>query len=1063
MAVTWNEEQLKAINTINKNVLVSASAGAGKTTVLVARLMKRITQDKMPVDSILAMTFTEAAASEMKKRLLASLNKELKNPEADHEYIKMQLVNLQNAHICTIHSFCLTLIKENYALIGLDPGRIANILDDGILSVMKSEALKTICDKNLAEDPEHMKQALQHFSARSEDFSSFLEAVKRIAEVAKGSGDPGIWFDMVRRNIQKVKAFKELPPVIQDGYLFKLRLDVSRLCSSIRECLYYLKMNQLQNEKQYSEMQMKLKKAEELSRMCENRDVQGYSFMLKSFASQKTSTIRKDEEYNELRKKMNVLSKELVESCFDEPDLLANYFSCSPIVEMLIKCSEDYLEELSLKKKQQQGIDFDDMEQFAYQILKVQNGLIAKKYREKFNEIMVDEFQDTNTIQDKIIRAIAKENNVFRVGDIKQSIYKFRGAKPQLMRNLIKAQDENSEVIYLSNNYRSKEAIVEFNNALFDKLMNVEGLNGEYSEKDWVQTGVPLQKEGNHPVEFIDLCTDAINETSAKSRSSKQIKAEYIAQRILEMKQTSEFVNWRDYAILVRSHFDKREIKEALQQAGIPCFIDAKSGFYYSDALQTILPLLRLILNHRDEISLISVLKSDFFQESDEMLARYKINKGTERWWDYLEQINHPLIEWTLHLEHLANQGLCLCLEEIINKNDWYEQVCSIQQKTNCDMLMEKALRAEKEKGQDLFSFVGQIEKIQDERSSESIPISNEDDVVKVVTIHQSKGLQYPVVFYWSGSKLNVLDIKESCLVDEELGVAINTIQMPYRLKCSNLLRDAITAKIIKEEIEENIRILYVALTRAQCAMICVDAYEKERFRRTLSMASVFDRKGNTDLILSADIPEVLLHQQEIFKLPLLENTSYIKIKENVPIVKGNFEIKDFISYSPSSLEGNSIGSLYFSNKSKANERGTLLHRVIEKCTMENWTEERIHQEFPAVYKEDIRHLMNWYHDPFTQSMLKKEIHHEMPFFVMKNDRLSHGYMDWVAADEREVILVDFKSDRFCTKEDLISRYQKQICSYYDSLKEYFKDKDIQAWIYSFELEEYIPIKTNSD
>ena len=170
MAMTWNEEQLKAINTVDKNVLVSASAGAGKTTVLVARLMKRITQDKMPVDSILAMTFTEAAASEMKKRLLKSLNEELNNPDSDKEYIKTQLVNLQNAHISTIHSFCLDLVKENYALIQIDPGRIHNILDDEVLTVMRNQALNTVLKRNLALYPNEMKQCIQTFSARSEDF-----------------------------------------------------------------------------------------------------------------------------------------------------------------------------------------------------------------------------------------------------------------------------------------------------------------------------------------------------------------------------------------------------------------------------------------------------------------------------------------------------------------------------------------------------------------------------------------------------------------------------------------------------------------------------------------------------------------------------------------------------------------------------------------------------------------------------------------------------------------------------------------------------------------------------
>lgn len=1058
MAMTWNEEQLKAINTVDKNVLVSASAGAGKTTVLVARLMKRITQDKMPVDSILAMTFTEAAASEMKKRLLKSLNEELNNPDSDKEYIKTQLVNLQNAHISTIHSFCLDLVKENYALIQIDPGRIHNILDDEVLTVMRNQALNTVLKRNLALYPNEMKQCIQTFSARSEDFSTFLEAVQDIARVAKGSGEPLLWLRQARRNYEKVRKFDELPQNIRIGYLFKLQLDASRLYFSCKQCFDYLKLNNLEEEKQFQEMELKLRKVEELLHCCEREDVRGYHFTLISFAQMKTSTIRKNEEYNDLRKKMNELSKSLTESCFDEEELLKSYFSCASSVGMLTKCSEDYLNEMEQCKRKAQGIDFDDMEQFAYQILKVHDGIVAKKYRDKFSEIMVDEFQDTNTIQDKIIRCISKENNVFRVGDIKQSIYKFRGAKPQIMRNLIVNQDEQSEVIYLSNNYRSKEAIVEFNNALFDKLMNVEGLLGEYSNKDWVQTGVSTQKEGNHPVEFVDCCKATINESSDKERSSKQIKAEYIAQRILTMKETTEFSKWRDYAILVRSHQDKREIKEALDKAGIPSFIDAKSGFYQSEAMQTILPVLRLLIKKQDEISLIAVLKSEFFNESDETLALYKIEKGSKSWWEYLKEKGHPIVEWIFMLSKKSKQGLCVCLEEIMQKENWMEEKCSVQQKTNCDMLMEKALRFERENGKDLISFVNQIENIKDEKSSESIPISNEEDVVKVVTIHQSKGLQYPVVFYWSTSKFNVLDMKKNCLVDEELGIGLNAVTLPIRYSVSTLLRDAIMAKIEKEEIEENIRICYVALTRAQNAMICVDAYDEEREHRQLSMASIFERKGNTDLILSSDIPESLLKYHEVFKLPLLQEKANSDQHNFVKIKKGDFIQKEIVSYAPSSLEGKSIGSLYFSDKPKANERGTLLHRVIEECELEDWTKEMLHQKFPTVENEDLQHLLNWFTHPFTQTLIQKEVHHEMPFFVMKQDRFSHGYMDFVAVDENKVVMVDFKSDRFCNEEDLINRYQGQIHSYYESLMECFKEKKIEAWIYSFELEKYIQI-----
>lgn len=399
-------------------------------------------------------------------------------------------------------------------------------------------------------------------------------------------------------------------------------------------------------EKQANEVLLFLGKLAPAIQAAKNYDYREYRRALFGAIQTKISTLKDALDFNALRKQLNALAKDLVSRTYTEETLLSDLTLTYAIIKPLTALTLDYLALYAQLKEAQEGIDFDDMEHFAYQILTAENNLAAKRYQERFDEIMVDEFQDSNDLQNAIINLISRGANVFRVGDVKQSIYRFRGGKPQIMRNLMNDARPENCFIHLSSNYRSKQMIVDFNNDLFLRLMNIPGCSDQYTDHDCVKTGAPAQKQDNYPVEFHALMTKALKDQDegAENLAANQIKAQYIAQQILTMHETSDFRQWKDYVVLVRSHAVKSHLKQAFDQAGIPYYIDAKAGFYQSEAMQILLSWFRILINPADNLSLTAVLSSDFYQADDEELARLAMKRERRPIFDILKEEHHPLV-----------------------------------------------------------------------------------------------------------------------------------------------------------------------------------------------------------------------------------------------------------------------------------------------------------------------------------------------------------------------------------------------------------------------------------
>ena len=1068
MAIQWSKEQLQAINTVDHNILVSASAGAGKTTVLVERLMKRMLHDHISIDRIVAMTFTEAAASEMKKRLLQSLNKKLEEEdlsEQEAEYCRQQLILLQSAHISTIHSFCLSIIKSDYALIGLNPARISNIFDDATVSLLKQKAFLQASRSLMSKDPQRFTSLLNFFSSRSENFDELQKAVSKISAQAMGTHDPIRYLNRSLQAYSGIRHIEDLPEPLCSLFFDYCHTEALRMENYAKNLQDILFRNYPDKEKQAAEVTLFLDKLHVAVKAAEQHDYREYHRALFNALQSKISIIQKAPDYSDARKEINKLSKELAENTYDEETLLHDLAETYQVMEPLIELTELYMDQYAGLKNEMEGIDFDDMEHFAYQILCAENGVAARKYQEHFDEIMVDEFQDSNDLQNEIICRISRGNNVFRVGDIKQSIYRFRGAKPQIMRDLSNDDSEENCFIHLSNNFRSKAMIVDFNNTLFTSLMNIQGCSDRYTEHDNVVTGVPEQKEDNYPVEFHALnMPDLKEELQAKSLSSSSLKADYIAQQILYQHENSKFRQWKDYVVLVRSHNVKQHLKKAFDDAGIPYFIDAKAGFYQSESIQVLLSWFRILVDSRDNLSLSAVLTSDFYQTSDEELATLFLQKEkTECLFDVLTRIGHPLVNDYFQCRKISHdQGLCALIDQLMLVNDFYEKRCNAQQRTNCDLLRSKAEQFSLTYSDSLTAFLTQVDQVSDEKTSEAIPVGNEDDVVKVMTIHQSKGLQFPVVFYWASSRIDVLDRKELCIADSELGVGIPCITMPMRYQRPTAIRYAIEHKITLDELEENIRILYVALTRAQNKMILVDTVKGLPDKNKVTINTLLDRKGTTDLILTA---------MNAFHVPYYKVTEISSPWPKEQFRKEEKKIVDMPRYtlpnypirtltpSTAAEEQSEIRSLNLQRSGMSGAmRGTRLHEAVEQLPDTPWDPSLITQKIPGIYDYEVDLLMKLDQQPLFRQIRDYDVRKEFSFAALIKDQLIHGQMDYVSFHDHEIWLVDFKSDRDTTSSELSETYAQQISCYIAALNQIHPDAQIHAYLYSFTLDEFIPM-----
>ncbi len=839
----WTDAQLKTIETRDSNILVSAAAGSGKTSVLVERIKQLVLTDKTDIDRFLITTFTKAAASEMKERLESAINHELEKPMADRMFLTRQLRLLPGAGISTVHSFCIDIIRKYFYLTDLEPG--FGICDKVQAKIMKDKAVNELFDKRFKEDYDRLTAFLIKYSSDRNDYRIKEEIVTLYDDLRSIPR----YMDWAADKISRMNTEN---PCMETGLTELIGKTVAKGLEKAYECFY--KAAELLNDPATERLYIKAGRdagklhdlyeiaAADHERNLEIPEVR--DFVLSPSYEEMRASGEEKSAYEDIKKKVtalrekgkghirNIKSSYFSKSMEDyEEELRLNHSDTAYLLELL----KEY-EELYRSKKSEAGvIDFDDAMHYAIGIL--DNEEAAAELRERFKHIFIDEYQDSNMLQEEIVAGIAREDNLFMVGDVKQSIYKFRLAEPELfMTRARKYRDEsveNSIVIDLNSNFRSKKNITETVNRVFEQVMD------DYDDNASLHCGIDEKftgfNTGIHIIEREGINKAGVERADAEAEIAAGIIRDSLGSEIYDAKAgKTRKIQLRDIAVLSRGRAEVREIERYLNNEGIPAYGETGEGYYESVEIQVFLNMLRIIDNMRQDVPLISVMRSVFFGFDIKEMAEIRKGKRNGSFYsavkEYASGGRIPAIrrKITNMLDEIAlwkEKGRSVPLDELVRTvmyDTGYYDYCSglpvgNRRVSNLRMLVEKAAHFEETSHNGLSGFLGYVEAMKESRSSEAEAkiIGEGEDVVRVMTVHKSKGLEFPVVIMTgAGKKMNKPD-KSSIPMHKDLGIGLPLVNKDEKWRRKTILQKVISARKTEENLDEEVRILYVALTRA--------------------------------------------------------------------------------------------------------------------------------------------------------------------------------------------------------------------------------------------------------
>lgn len=908
MDVKWTSEQKKVIDLRDRDILVSAAAGSGKTAVLVERIVNRICVDNPPVDidRMLVVTFTKAAAAEMRERVSRAIDS-LKEQKPDDENLQRQSTLVHNALITTIDSFCLFVVQNNFAQLNLDPD--FRIGDQAELKLMLKDALAQVFEDNYArEDNEEFINLIDTYSKGRND-SAVRQMVEDIYYKAGSSSWPRKWMNSLLR-LYDIKSAKQL----EDSEIIKEIVDYSRVL--LEEAVQELTMAKDLASATPGLEKYALTLSEDIALFDGMADVTGYVGMqefLNKISFGRIAVIRKfdgDEKKKERVKSMRDAAKKKVDG------IKQKYFGMSielmyeqlerqrPFVKELIRLSLEFYDAMEAVKTRKRVFDFSDIEHFALRILVDEQTLepteTAREFSKHFEEIMIDEYQDSNQVQEDILTAISREHqgvgNMFMVGDVKQSIYRFRMARPELFMekyNTYTSDDSAHQRIDLHKNFRSRNEVLDFTNDIFYKIMAADLGNVQYDDDAALYPGASYPKETMRPeLLLVDYKDEDLSEII---EDKVQIEALLIANRIRSLmengmvtdKKTGQLraVQYRDIVILSRSVATwGNTVAAVLKDCDIPAHVESNTGYFSSYEIQVILSMLRILDNPLQDIPMAAVLASPIVGMDDEELAQIRSAfKGVSFAQAALSAMagedgyeDEKLKAFALVFERLrgavADTPIHELLYRMLDETGFYRYASAMpagkRRRQNIDMLIEMAAAYEKTSYKGLFHFVRYID-IQQKYEidyGEADTAGENDDVVRIMTIHKSKGLEFPVVFVSGlGKGFNTQDTKSDLVIHEKLGLGLVEKTKSPRTKRPSLIRNEIESRIKRENLGEELRVLYVALTRAKEKIILTGglsnaqkSFEKYRGNVNANQPISFGQREGAGCYLDWVIPAML-------------------------------------------------------------------------------------------------------------------------------------------------------------------------------------------------------------
>lgn len=1085
METKWTDEQLLAIETRGKNLLVAAAAGSGKTAVLVERIIKIITDDNNPVDidKLLVVTFTNAAASEMRERIGDAISKKLEEMP-DSKMLQRQLALLNKSNITTIHSFCLDIIKNNFHLIDLDPG--FRIGDETECTLIKQDVLIELFEDKYDKEDEGFLNLIEAYCTNRDD-ERLKEIVLKLYNFSMSGPWPSVW---LREKAQEfnINSLDELEKaswykVLKESLYLDLNNAKNGLDEAIKICEedsdlapYLLNLKPELNgiENAINSLNLDL---EQIYKAI--KDIE-FAYRIKTVKKglgdeldkKKVKSLRDD-----VKKKINQIKGGVFSVSLDET--LNGIKNMYPIIKSLTELVIEFSDRYVKKKMERVILDFNDLEHLCLKILtcndengEVYASSVAQKFREKFEEVLVDEYQDSNNVQETIISMVSRKDldnpNVFMVGDVKQSIYRFRQAKPELFLEKYNSYSEEdnkkNRKIMLYKNFRSREEVIKGVNFIFKSLMSKTVGELDYTDKEALNLGASYDEINKDNVyfqdnEFIDLDKievsgalelhildkssdfedgkNEINDEDDKENDNEEdlsavaIEARIIAKRIKELINPSDGkcfmvfdknlnryrkITYKDIVILLRSTKNWADtIVEELSFGGIPVYADINTGYFQTIEIRTIMSLLHIIDNPMQDIYTIASMRSPIFAFTSEELADIRIlNRDNYFYLNvkdiaedvYDERINKSLKDKCVYfIEKIGSwreKSLYMPIDEFL----WYlysdtsyygyvgAMVNGIQRQANLRILFQRAKQYEQTSFKGLFNFINFINKLR--KSSGDLGtakiLGENEDVVRIMSIHKSKGLEFPVVFLSGcGKQFNLRDINDSLLFHEELGIGADCIDIKKRIRYTTLQKYAIKKKFELETLSEEMRILYVALTRAKEKLIITgSSYNLQKDIDACYKAGV---KGFNKVI-----PSELLKQKSYLKWIM---TALIKHKDGDILRQGKNEFVE-ISDDLSSWKINFHKKSDFGveNVEDSIEKKNISILSLNYSNFEVDEEIRKRLEFRYKYRDvcsvpsnisvsDIKKAEEEIFEPQAENLFSEEKNRKKPRFIMEEKGLS--------------------------------------------------------------------------
>ena len=901
----WTSNQKKVIDTRDKNILVSAAAGSGKTAVLVERIITLVRDNNENIDSFLIVTFTNAAAAGMKQKIQKALYKALEDDTITDNSMKKHLRNqlnlLNKANISTIHSFCIDVLRKNFHVLGIDPN--FRIGDPNECQILLNDAIDEVLEKAYTERTDEFVQLVECFTSNRSD-KELVDILKDMYYFVLSFPRPLEWLEgsinMLKINKDKLENSEWLRIIKENIVTF---LDGAQ--ESLEDCKNICKEPGGPNA-YIDTILLDLDNVNSLKSSLSN-SFEGFIENLYSMSHPRLASIRgkaKEEidEYKidevkqireEYKKIIDSIKKLIPNKTMDEFTEAINYMY--PAMMALYTLVYDLMIVFKEKKSDKAIVDFNDVEHFALEALS--NEDISEVYKNRFKFIFVDEYQDSNQLQETLLSKIKRDNNMFMVGDSKQSIYKFRLADVDLFNSKMetykvdcKSLDDINQRIDLNHNFRSRKEILNATNFIFEKIMSKRLGELNYDDSVFLNVGMEFETTEENVVELNIIESDIVNEDEIdeeiQGMETAQIEAYFAVSRIKKLltentyhAKTNEFkqIEYNDIVILLRSVSNWSSIfEEVFFNEGIPFYSDTGTGYFETIEIQIMINLLRLIDNIRQDIPLLSIMRSPIGKFTTEDLIKIRVKSPKISFIDALyiyknnesDELSEKINTFINLIEKYKKDSRYAKLNDLIwqilMETDYYYFVGALPngkiRQANLRLLTDKAYEYEKTSMTGLYNFLKYIEKLKLSNSDEATAkiLGENDNVVRLMTIHKSKGLEFQVVLLCGlNKKFNMMDVSKNILKHKTYGIAPKYINPQLRVYKETLPRIALKNVTKIETLSEEMRVLYVALTRAvdkliMCGTVKSIASRAKKWKRGTSHYNLYSASSYLDWICSS-------------------------------------------------------------------------------------------------------------------------------------------------------------------------------------------------------------------